>query len=62
MMKKLYIPTICCVLGVVCIAVAGELSVAIWHDTLLVIGGIMLGVFCGMITMINIKRRGISLD
>ena len=50
------------ILGLTCIIVGGELTVSItpaeiWHDALLVIGGILMGGFCAMLVVLNIKLK-----
>lgn len=45
-------------LGMGCIIVASEVSFTpIWHDALLIIGGVLLGGFCVMVTLAKIKRQ-----
>ena len=43
------------VLGVGCIILAKEALSGVWYDALLIIGGISLGGFCAMMTMLNIR-------
>lgn len=46
------------VLGFGCIITATSTSVSVvWHDALLVIGGILLGGFCAMFAIIRIEYR-----
>ena len=51
------------ILGLTCIIVAGELTVSVstaevWHDTLLVIGGILIGAFCAMLVFFKLGEKG----
>ena len=46
------------ILGMSCVIVATEVSLSsTWHATMLVIGGILLGGFCAMVTLYKIKLR-----
>jgi len=46
------------ILGMGCIIVATEVSLSsTWHDTMLVIGGILLGGFCSMVVLYKQKTK-----
>lgn len=45
------------VLGIGCIVGAGYVSDSVWHDSLLVIGGILVGGFCAMVALIQKIHR-----
>jgi len=44
-------------LGLGCIVGANYITKAIWHDMLLVIGGVLLGGLCAMLTLLEIKLK-----
>ena len=46
------------ILGMSCVIVATEVSLSsTWHDALLVIGGVLLGGFCAMVSLFRMKIR-----
>ena len=67
-MKRTIIQTsIFLILGLTCVMVGGELTVSvtiaeIWHDALLIIGGILLGGFCAMLVILNIELKKAKSD
>lgn len=44
-------------LGLGCIVGADYVTKAVWHDALLVIGGVLLGGLCAMLVLLDIKLK-----
>ena len=49
-------------LSLVCIILAnGVLAETVWHDALLIISGVLMGVFAVYLTMVNIARKELAV-